>query len=180
LREDVLQGGAHEEVLLLEAQLLALRGRIVRIQHAREILRVDLVLNGAVIVTCVERIDLERRDRTSRPQSQMVDGRAAVAWTQEVEGNRPDIVRIDPLVADAPILTARCLTMSAETNAVPDTGAAALPEVPYSQPRARHFALCAVFADDLREDPVVVANAVAGRRIAERCQRIEEAGSEPA
>jgi hypothetical protein len=36
LREHVLQRGAHEEVLLLEAQLLALRRGVVRVEHARE------------------------------------------------------------------------------------------------------------------------------------------------
>ena len=43
----VLQGGADAEILLTEPQLLALRRRIVRIQHARQVLRIDLLGTAA-------------------------------------------------------------------------------------------------------------------------------------
>ncbi len=52
--------------------------------------------------------------------------------------------------------------------------------VVHAEPRARDFTLRAIFADDLREDAVVVADAVTGRGIAERRERIEEAGCEAA
>ena len=41
-RQDVLKACADEKILLLEPQLLALRRRIIRIQHARQILRFHL------------------------------------------------------------------------------------------------------------------------------------------
>ena len=47
LRQHVLQRGADAEILLAESQLLALRRRIVRVQHARQILRVDLIGTAA-------------------------------------------------------------------------------------------------------------------------------------
>ncbi len=59
LREHVLQRSADAEVLLLEAQLLALRRRVVRVQHARQVLRVDLLGDRGGVVAGVERLDLE-------------------------------------------------------------------------------------------------------------------------
>jgi hypothetical protein len=110
----------------------------------------------------------------------MIHSRAAIARDEQVIRDRPDVLRLDPLVAHASLLVARCLATSAEAHAIAHTAVAALPEVVHAEPGARDFALRAVLADDLREDAVVIADAIAGRRIAKRCERIEEARGEPA
>jgi len=120
-----------------------------RIQHARQILRVDLILHGRRVVAGVEGVDLERGDRAAGPESQVIDGRAAIAGNQEIIGNRPDIVRVDPFVANAAFVIARRLAMSAEAHAIAHATATALPKVLDAEPGACDLALCAVFADDL-------------------------------
>ncbi len=89
-------------------------------------------------------------------------------------------MRADPFVAQAPVFIARRLAVAAEAHAMAHRAAAALPEILKTQPGARHFALRAVLADYLGEDAVVVANAISGRRVAKRRERIEKAGGEPA
>ena len=180
LREHVLERRADEEVLLLEAQLLALRRRVVRIQHAREILRVDLLGHRRRVVALVEGLDPKRRDRASRPQAQMIDGGTAIAGNHQVVADGPDVVRADPLVAHASAFIALRLAVAAEAHAMAHGAAAAFPEVVKAQPGARDFALRAVLADHLREDAVVVANAVARRGVTERRERIEKARGEAA
>src|ERR1700742_5264415 len=92
-RQNILQAGADEEVLLLEAQLLALRRGVVRIKHSRQILRLDLIMNGSGIVAGVEGVDLKRRDGGSRPEPQMIDRRAALPGGQLVETDGGDVAR---------------------------------------------------------------------------------------
>ena len=46
-----LQGGRHEEVLLLETQLLALIGPVIRVQDAAQGLRALLGQDGCDVVT---------------------------------------------------------------------------------------------------------------------------------
>ena len=118
--------------------------------------------------------------RATRPQAQVIHGRAAIAGDQQVVADGPDVLRVDPFVAHAALLVARGLAVTAEAHAIAHAAVAAFPEVVKAEPGAGDLALCAVFADDLREDAVVVADAVAGRGIAERRERIEEARSEPA
>jgi hypothetical protein len=47
LAQDVLQAGGDEEVLLLDAELLALLRGVVRVQHARDVLGLVLGLDRA-------------------------------------------------------------------------------------------------------------------------------------
>src|SRR4029450_1594050 len=132
-----------------------------------------------VIVARVERFDLERSDAAPRPQAQMIYGRAAIARDQQVIRDGPHILRLDPLVAHAAVLVARRLATPAEAHAIALATVAALPEVVHAEPGARDFALRAVLADDLREDAVVIADAITRSCIAERCERIEEARGQP-
>ena len=108
LREHVLQARADEEVLLLEAQFLALRRGVVRVEDARDVLGVDLLVRRLVVPARVEQLDVERRDRAPGPEPQVVDRRAAVARDQLVEADRPDVVRVDPAVARLALRVLRC------------------------------------------------------------------------
>src|SRR5690606_8484119 len=149
LCEHVLKRRAHAKVLLFEAQLLTLRRRVVGVEHAREVLRVNLLANCAGIVTCVEGVDIEGSDRPAGPQAQMIDGRAAIAGNQEIVRDGPDIVSVDPLVPHPPLVVARRTTMAAEPNAITNAAAPAFPEVLDAEPRARDLPLRTIFADHL-------------------------------
>ncbi len=108
----------------------------------------------------------------------MIHGGTAIAGNQQVITDRPDILRIDPLVTHATVIVASGATLTAESHAMAHGALPALPEVMKAEPGAGDFALRAVLLDDLREDAVVIANAITGGRIAERGERIEKAGGE--
>ena len=59
-----------------EPQLLAGLGLVVRIEHLGDRLRRDLLVDGAVVVADVERVEVERLGRLGLPQPQHV-GRSA-------------------------------------------------------------------------------------------------------
>ncbi len=74
---------------------------------------------------------------------------------------------------------AEALDPAAEPHRVAHVAARRFPHIAQTQPAAGDFALPAVRADDLRENAVVVADAVADRRILQRGQRIQETGRQP-
>ncbi len=180
LRQHVLQAGADEEVVLLEAQLLALRRGVVRVQDARDVLRLGLRRRGLDVPAGIEHLDVERRDGAACPEAQVVDRRAAVARDQLVESDGPDVVRLDPAVPRAALRVLRADAAAAEGDDVTGIVARDLPRAALAHPRARDLALPSVLVDDLREDAVVVADPVADRRILQRRERIEKAGGEAA
>jgi hypothetical protein len=164
---------AHEEILLLEPELLALRRGVVGIQDAREVLGLHLVPHRGGIVPGVEGVDAEGRDGSSRPEAQRIDGRTAVAGSQLIEADRVDVVGADPAVLRALGVLER-LDAAAELDRVARIAGRQLPHVPEAQPAARHLALAALLADHLREDSVIVADAVADGRELQRGQGIQE------
>jgi hypothetical protein len=129
LRQHVLQARADEEILLLEAQFLALRRRVVGVQDARDVLRLDVLGRRLGVPAGVEGFDVERRDRAPGPQAQVVDGRAAVAGNQLVEAHRPDVVRVHPAVAGLAMRILRSDAAAAEADQVAGVAALDLPRV---------------------------------------------------
>src|SRR5882762_1968444 len=179
-RQDVLQAGADEKILLLEPQLLALRRRIVRVQHARQVLCFHLLLHGGGIVAGVESIDLKRGNGPAGPEAQMIDGGTAITRSQLVESDGVDIRRVDPAVQIAGRRVLWGLDSTAESYDEACAAAGHFPDIAQAQPAARDLALFAVGADDLRENTVVIANAVADGRVVQRGQGIEEASRQTA
>mgnify|MGYP006977838241 CR=1 FL=1 len=70
--DGVVDGGGHEEVLLLEAQSLALRGGVFRIQDLGDVLSLDLRLDGVQILGLVEGEQIELVVALGGPQTQGV------------------------------------------------------------------------------------------------------------
>src|SRR5262245_57295091 len=70
--QHVLQRARDEEVLLRKPQTFADLGLVVRVQHLREILRNDFVLDGRVVVARVEGLEVERLDGFGAPEPQRV------------------------------------------------------------------------------------------------------------
>ena len=67
--QHVLQRAACEKELLLEAEYLALVRLVVRVEHFGDRLRLDFVLDRAVVVTMVERSEVERLDGLGFPKA---------------------------------------------------------------------------------------------------------------
>jgi hypothetical protein len=178
LRQHVLQAGADEEVLLLETQFLALRRGVVGVKNARDVLGLCLRRRRLDVPARIELLDVERRDRPAGPQPQVVDRGAAVARDQLVETHGPDVLRLDPAVARAARGVLGADAPAAKAHDVPRVVARDFPRTALTHPRARDFALPAVLVDDLRENAVVVANAVADGRKLQRGKRIEETRGE--
>ncbi len=101
---DVGDRAGDEEVLLLEAQRLALLALIVGVEHLGDVLGVDLLLDGAAVVALVEELQVEVARRARRPQAQRVHRVGAVADDERVVRQPDHRARVDP-VGDA---GARC------------------------------------------------------------------------
>ena len=91
----------------------------------------------------------------------MIDGRPAVAGSQLIEADGVNVIRIHPSVRFA---------APAEAHLVAHVAARRLPHIAQAQPAAGQLPLAAVRADDLREDSVIVADAIADGRIVQRGQ----------
>src|SRR5262249_53880268 len=94
--DDVLERTADEKVLLFEAQPLAPREIIVRVQDLREVFRDDLLFDRAVIVAHVERGEVERFRRFRLPEPQHIDRGHTVANDGRVMRDAAYDMRGDP------------------------------------------------------------------------------------
>src|SRR5277367_6476559 len=94
--QNVLQAGADEKILLLEAKLFSLRGRIIGIQHPGEIFRLYLIMHGGRVIAGIKGFDPKWRDSPAGPQPQVIDGGAAVPENQLIESNGVDVLGVDP------------------------------------------------------------------------------------
>ena len=77
--DGVVDGGGHEEVLLLEAQSLALRGGVFRVQDLGDVLGLDLRLDGVEVLRLVEGEQVELVVALGGPQAQGVHAAGLVA-----------------------------------------------------------------------------------------------------
>ncbi len=94
--DDVAQRAGHEEVLLHEAQLLAVLGLVVRIKNLRDGLADGLLANGVHVATAVERHEIELFGRARGPEAEEIDGLGAVAGDGNIVGNAEDGLGADP------------------------------------------------------------------------------------
>ncbi len=67
---DVADGAGDQEVLLHQAKFLAGHGRVGGIQHARDVLAGDFLLDGVDVVAAVEDLDVEVFGSARREQTQ--------------------------------------------------------------------------------------------------------------
>ncbi len=177
--EHVLQRTRHEEVLLLEPQLLALQRLIVGIEDLRDVLGHRLAVHRTEVVAAIEAVEIEGFGCLGPPQPQSVRGVRAVAEDRRVVGDAVDDVRGDPAHAFAAVHIVPALGMSAERDLDGPFRPHELPGVAVTQPAVGLFDLPAVVYF-LLEDAVLVADAVTQRRDFQRCQRVDEARGEAA
>ena len=176
--DHVLQRAAHEEILLLQPQDLALRDLIVRVEHLRDVLRGHLVLHGAVIVAVVEGLEVERLDGLGLPEPEVVAGAHAIAEDGRVVRHAPDHVAGHPADAQPPVIVDPLLGVAAELHLARDFRPRDFPGVPVAQPLVGDLGLPAVL-DRLVEDAELVPDAVADRGDVERRHRVDVARGQP-
>mmetsp|Transcript_6535 Transcript_6535/g.11281 ORF Transcript_6535/g.11281 Transcript_6535/m.11281 type:complete len:291 (+) Transcript_6535:1727-2599(+) len=175
---DVLQSGRDEEVLLLEAQLLALRGAVVRVQHRRERLCALLLEDGRDIVAGVEALDVELVCGLGGPEAQVDDVGRVPSRDGVVVCHRFHLfARIPP--KDVASINFMSTHVTIKLYCVRHIWAHDFPRITKVQPVVRRLALKPL-AQCLSEHPVLVSNSVAPRREVLGCHRVQEARSQPA
>ena len=177
--DEVLERGGDEEILLAEAQLLAGRGRIRRIEDAGDGLRPRPVGERADMVAAVELVEADLVDGAGAPQAKRVHPRPAPADDGRVVGDGEDLFLRVPALAHRVAGHAVALDAAAEADVVGRLAPFELPEIAVRQPVLGQLDLSAVL-DFLVEEAVDVADAVAVGRDADRRHAFHEAGGETA
>ena len=152
--DGVVDGGGHEEVLLLKTQSLALRGGVFRVQDLGDVLGFDLRLDGVEVLGLVEGEQVELVVALGGPQTQGVHTAGGVARDHVVDrdgahgpSRLPDLLAVlfDDFAAEGDLLVAVVL---------------------------------AVLVEGLLEDAVLVLDAVAEGRHAKGGEGVDEAGGQ--
>ena len=172
--QHVAQRGRCEEVLLLEAQLLALLGGVVGVEHAADGARQHLRFGGSDIFAAVETLQVKQPRRQRAPKPQGVGPTALPADDRRIVRLRDDALRGLPHRARAMLFH-----RSAETDLVHRLGALEFPGALAAQPVLRRLDLAAVI-EALLEQAVLVADAVAETRAADGRHGVEITGGETA
>ncbi len=176
--QDVVDRGADEEVLLLQAQLPALGGVVLGVEHLGDALRQRLLLHRASVVPVVEDLEVEVVGGLGRPEPQVVDRVVVVAGHRHVVGHGLHLLGLDPAAAQ---LAVDLLLLHAAVK-VDRHGALVagdLPDVAQAQPGVGVLHLPAVL-QPLLEDAELIADAVAVARQGQRGHGVEEAGRQAA
>ncbi len=175
--DNVVQGGGHEKVLLLESQLLARVGFVAGVEHFGNIFAQHLGLHRAHVVALIEGLQIEFAAGLGHPQAHVGDVIVAVAGNQDVTGHGHDHFAIDPAKSQ---LAAR-VPVAFDSPEKPDRQQIIAPQdfprAAAPQPVVALLALVPVF-DDLMEDAVVVAYPITVARQIAAGDRIHIAGGQ--
>ena len=177
--QQVLQRRRREEVLLPQPQLVAGGRFVARVEHPRDRLQAHAVGQRADVIAAVEVLEPQRVRRLRRPEPQRIDVAPAPADERRVEGHRVDALRGLPDVARRLVAVLDAVDPAAEADRVRDLGPLELPRVAGGQPVLGELVLPAVL-QDLPEDAVVVADAVAVGGYPQRRHAFHEARREAA
>ena len=175
----VLQARRNQEVLLLEPQLATALGRVVRVEHHRDVLGFVLRGHGILVAARVEFLEVELVSRGRRPEPQGIHDLVTKTRYRHIVGNREHILGAFPAVAGIARQVLVGCRVAAELDGLCKFETFDLPGESFAQPRIGFLDLVAV-VDTLMEHAVVVADAVADDGQRERRAAIEEAGGEPA
>ena len=174
--EEVVDGCRDEEVLLLQAQLLALGRRVLGVEHLGNVLGEGLGAHRLLIVAGVEDAQIEGVGRRRAPQPQGVDPAVVIPGNHHVVGHREHVPVRNPARTLHTVVVIG-LGATAERDRLGGFGVGELPRRAHAKPGIRLFDLLIV-DEGLPEDAVLIADAVPDRRHAHGGQRIDEARSE--
>ena len=174
---EIEQRRRSEEIFLPEPQFLAGRRRVAWVENLGDRFRPHGFGKRADVIAGVEGFELERVGRPRRPQAQRIDVPAAPADDRRVVGDRFDRLGGMPDVVGALVVALDHFDPTAEADGVVVFGADEFPRIAVDEPVLGGFLLPAA-ADDLPEQAVVVADAIAMRGDGERRHAVHEAGGE--
>ena len=159
--EDVGDGAGHEEVLLLEAQLLALGGVVLGVQHLGDAFGDGAALDGAAVVAVVEHGEVGLFGGAGGPEPQGVDRVVVGAEAGDgcVVGHAEHGGAGGPVGLEASAGVLEVLDVAAEAHVHGVLGSDDLPGVALAEPLVGLLHLVTV-ADLLVEDAKLVADAV--------------------
>src|SRR6185437_3207535 len=150
-----------QEVLLLEAQLTAELGAVVRVEDLADVLRADHVLDGLAVLAGPESGQVERGAAgPGPPQPEQVDGLRPIPRNQHVTWLTMNGLTGDPAAPVPGRVVGDRLGAAVEPDRLPVVGLGEFPRVAVVGPVVRPLDLRPV-AERLLEDPEVVADAVA-------------------
>ncbi len=178
LLDEVTQRTGDEEVLLLQAQLLALRRGVLGVQHLGDVLGERLGAYGLGVVTGVEDLEVESLRGLGAPQSERVDAAVLVTGNHVVVGDPQHVPRRHPARTWRSLVVVR-LRVAAEVHLDGRFRVRELPWATEREPGVRLLDLASVY-EGLAEDAVLVADAVPDTGHAHRRQRVDEARGETA
>ena len=176
--EDALYRRTDEEVLLLQAQQLALGVVVGGVEHLGDGLRLRALRQRLGILPLREQRHVEVGDVARTPQPQTADRIAVRARDHHVVGDSLNLFAV--LVADVAVPLRPLLhDLPAKADAEGAVGAGNQPDLAAGQPDVGQLDLQAV-DDLLLEETVLIADGKAGCRVVERRQRVHKAGGKSA
>ena len=170
--DHVLQGTGNEKELLLQTQLLSLKGLIVRVENFGDVLCHDLVMDGTVVVTHVKLLKVEGFTCFRFPEAQRVGGVDIVSKDSHVVRHTLDDLRRNPAHAIAAVIVGVSLCATAETHFNGCLRTRDFPGVAKAQPFVCDFELPAVL-NLLAKDAEFVPDTVADCRNLQGGKRIQ-------
>mmetsp|Transcript_68254 Transcript_68254/g.107243 ORF Transcript_68254/g.107243 Transcript_68254/m.107243 type:complete len:472 (+) Transcript_68254:1031-2446(+) len=178
LAKQVLQGGAHEEVLLSQSQLLALIGGVVGIQHRREILRLASALHGVRKVCCEELVQVKLLGGTRSPETQVIRVVSVEARDGVVVSHGLNNLSAHPVHTPVALVIGAVDHLTVETHGVGDVRARNLEGATVADPKVRAFHLAPIL-DLLFKHAVAVSDTIAPARERKGGHGVQEAGGQP-
>ena len=174
----ILQGGAGEEVVLLEAQHLALVVLIFGIEHLGDHLGHLHFLHGLEVFTLSEVRQVQIGAAAGRPGAQRVDAIVVVAHHGHIIGHGVDLIGVHEL-KDLSAVFLALLHMAVELHGAGIFGTGDFPDVAVLQPVIRKLHLLALH-QLLAEQTILVADGAAHGRNVQAGQAIQKAGGQAA
>ena len=172
--DDGLQGRGHQEVLLGQAQELALVVVVGGIEHLGDDLGAGGLLHGLEILALGEQVHVEGGGLHGLPQPEHVHALAVIPGHHHVVGHRPDLPVV--VVGDGALAVLPGLVdLTAQTDVEGLVGPGNQPRGPLVHPAVGQLHLVAV-DDALLEQAVLIADGEPGGRIVQRGQGVHEAG----
>jgi hypothetical protein len=177
--DHVLEGAGDEEELLREPQFLSCFGLVVRIEHFRNRLRRDFLVDRAVVVANVERLEIEGFSGLRLPQPQQVRGGRPISGHRRVVSDTLDHFLRNPPYSIPALVVDKVFRTPAVHDVECHFRTHDLPGVAEAQPLIGQLDLPAVL-NRLIEDPELVSDAITNSRNVERRQRVHVARGQAA
>ena len=174
---DVADGTGNQEVLLNQAQLLAADYGVGGIQHARDVFRLDLLLDRAYVVATIENLDVEIFGSAGGEQAQPIHRLSQVAYDRHVGRNADHGLVARPALPEIVLIVALGFHLAVEIDGDRFVGVLNLEWRAVGLPAIGLLALKAV-EDFLAEEAVLIIDAVTEAGHAERRHGFQHAGGE--